>query len=130
MLRTISISILAVALTACSAPQRQKPVFPEPDITTKQVYDRAQTNDVSPVNSVLRRPATEQEANIDPYMLHNTPRTDFRTLDNPTMYLFVREHIATKYRVPVPAYVTEFKLLERDEYALPGESNLTNWEVK
>lgn len=98
-------------------------------MTTKEVYDNYGGGEVEFPKNVLRRPATESESSIDPYVLHNTPRTHYRMLDNPTMYLFVNTHISTEYRIPVPAYITEFKLLERDEYALPSESNLTNWEA-
>ncbi|WP_105903608.1 hypothetical protein [Vibrio gangliei] len=129
MSKAVLISLLTLVLAACSAPKREEPVFPEPEMTTKEVYDGQGKSDADFARSVLRRPTTETENSIDPYMLHNTPRTHYLMLDNPTMYLFVNTHISTEYRIPIPAYITEFKLLERDEYALPSESNLTNWEA-
>ncbi len=125
--------VLVSVLAGCSSPKRDQPVFPEPDITTKEVYEgHAGGNSIAAPKSklVLRRATTDAENSIDPYMLHNTPRTHYRMLDNPTMYMFVNTHISTEYRVPIPAYITEFKLLERDEYALPSEKNLLNLEVK
>ncbi|MBD1577107.1 hypothetical protein HC723_11755 [Vibrio sp. S11_S32] len=128
MNKVILISFAMLILSGCSSAKRDDPVFPEPDITTKEIYEQNTGGGDVSENMVLKRPATEAESNIDPYMLHNTPRTHFRMLDNPTMYLFVNTHLSTQYRVPVPAYITEFKLLNRDEYALPSESNLTNWK--
>lgn len=59
--------------------------------------------------------------NLDAYVLHNTPNPGYQLLPNPTLYLFVPAHMSARDRVPVPAYITEFKMFERDEYALPGE---------
>ena len=37
------------------------------------------------------------------------------------MYMFVAPHLATNDQVPIPGYLTEFKMWEKDYYALPGE---------
>ena len=110
------ISLVMLTGIGCSSAKPEKPVLPESNTSMKEVYDQ----------SVLKRPATDTERSIDPYILHNTKRTNFRKLNNPTMYLFVNTHLSTT-RIPVPAYLTEFKLLERDEYSLPSETNLSNW---
>lgn len=51
----------------------------------------------------------------------------FKTLPNPTMYMFVAPHLAADSQVPIPGYLTEFRMWERDHYALPGEiSDMSN----
>jgi conjugative transfer region lipoprotein (TIGR03751 family) len=44
----------------------------------------------------------------------------FPLLPNPTLVMYVYPHLAEE-RAGVPGYVTQFRLYERDEYALPGE---------
>jgi conjugative transfer region lipoprotein (TIGR03751 family) len=44
----------------------------------------------------------------------------FPLLPNPTLVMYVYPHLA-EARAGVPGYVTQFRLYERDEYALPGE---------
>jgi hypothetical protein len=44
----------------------------------------------------------------------------FPLLPNPTLIMYVYPHLAEE-RAGVPGYVTQFRLYERDEYALPGE---------
>ena len=47
---------------------------------------------------------------------------NFKKLPNPTIYVYVFQHLAEDARVPVPGYWTAFPLYERVEYALPGET--------
>ncbi|MCG9576703.1 hypothetical protein L1D14_10680 [Vibrio tubiashii] len=80
-------------------------------------------------NMVPWRPTTDYErSEVDVYTLHNSPRVNFQMLDNPTIYMYVPPKLSQRDRVPIPGYFTEFKLMERDEYALPGERNLSNGE--
>lgn len=123
----ISLLALTAMLGGCSSNNPAEPVLPESKVSMKEVYEGAIYSEAKASNLVLKRPATDTERSIDPYILHNTKRTHFKKLDNPTMYLFVNTHLSTASRVPVPAYLTEFKLLERDEYAMPGQINLSNW---
>lgn len=123
------ISLVMITGIGCSSAKPENPVLPESNTSMKEVYDQSVNSSKSNgfSNQVLKRPATDTERSIDPYILHNTKRTNFRKLNNPTMYLFVNTHLSTTTRIPVPAYLTEFKLLERDEYSLPSETNLSNW---
>lgn len=131
----ISLLLSATALTGCTA--APKHLFPTNGESMQQIYDNQSAGgDNGEIGKlwdggrhyVNKRVATATERNINPYINHNTPKPQFRMLQNPTMYLFVNTHMSTADHIPVPAYVTEFKLLKRDEYALPGEINLTNWE--
>ncbi|OEE35294.1 hypothetical protein A1QO_00615 [Vibrio genomosp. F10 str. ZF-129] len=81
-------------------------------------------------NSVPWRSTTPHErAEVDVYTLHNSPRVNFQLLDNPTIYFYVPPKLSKTDRVPIPGYFSEFKLLEKDEYALPSERNLSNSET-
>ena len=73
---------------------------------------------------VVKRPANANELDKNPYVLRNTLSPVFRKLDNPTLYIFSFPYLSDNGRVPVPAYITEMKMFEREEYALPGEVNL------
>ena len=67
-------------------------------------------------------------ANGDQGHFMDAPPTSDRTehlfpeLPNPDLYMYVRPHAVGRSGVPIPAYVTRFKLYERDHFALPGET--------
>lgn len=118
----ILISLIGISLSGCSSQKRSEPVYPEPKISTQEVYALNGSQEKNPTFTLGNR--SKDVSTVDPYMLHNTIRTHYRMLINPTIYLFVTTHLSPRYRIPVPSYLTEFKLLEKDEYALPNEANL------
>lgn len=120
----------AAQIAGCSTAPKE--FFPTDGKTMQQIYDDQSGDDIDKLfvngrHFINKRPATNTERSITPYMNHNLPRPEFKMLQNPIMYLFVNTHLSTTDRIPVPAYVTEFKLLKRDEYAQAGELNLGNW---
>ncbi|PSU21252.1 hypothetical protein CTM97_16230 [Photobacterium phosphoreum] len=133
----ISSVIIATTLVMSGCTAAPKDLFPTDNMTMQEIYDNhsagGQDGEAGKLwdggrHFVNKRVATPTERNITPYINHGTPKPEFRMLQNPTMYLFVNTHMSTRDNIVVPAYVTEFKLLERDEYALPGEVNLSNWK--
>lgn len=73
--------------------------------------------------SVLRRPMIEEDVALSEYVRTEATQLEakFKMLPNPTMYMFVAPHLASRSNVPIPGYLTEFKMWEGDHYALPGE---------
>jgi conjugative transfer region lipoprotein (TIGR03751 family) len=108
-------------------------ILPVPKDTMKTVYERhmqsAGSRKIHESRSLLRREMQEGDVALSEYVRteKNQLQSKFRYLPNPTMYMFVAPHLATKDKVPVPGYVTEFKMWEKDQYALPGEvSDMSN----
>ncbi len=73
--------------------------------------------------SVLRRPLENQDVSLSNYVRteKNQLEAKFQLIPNPTLYMFVAPHLASASEVPIPGYLTEFKMWETDHYALPGE---------
>ncbi|MCE2573849.1 TIGR03751 family conjugal transfer lipoprotein [Motilimonas eburnea] len=121
--------LINIALFGCSS---KEDVVPQSSTTMQDIYqqgaDGVNGQSYTSTQNVVERPATTDEVDGWAYTLHNTPRADFHLLPNPTMYMYVKAHLSTSSRVPVPAYITEFKMYERDEYALAGERNLNAGE--
>ena len=46
----------------------------------------------------------------------------FPELPNPKIVMYIYPHLATRDRVPVPGYLTAFRMYDRTEFALPGEN--------
>ncbi len=83
-------------------------------VGSDQVYDR---------RSQLRRPMVESDVDLSSYVRteKNQLEAKFKLLPNPTLYMFVAPHLASQDQVPIPGYLTEFKMWEKDHYAMPGE---------
>lgn len=135
LIKPITLSLISLLLVACSSSNGSH--VPRSGISSEQVYfgdtegegsnykARAKGN----TNMVPWRPTSSHErAEVDVYTLHNSPKVPFQLLDNPTIYFYVPPKLSKTERVPIPGYFSEFKLLEKDEYALPGEINLSNSE--
>ncbi|WP_434339403.1 TIGR03751 family conjugal transfer lipoprotein [Motilimonas cestriensis] len=123
--------LINIALIGCSSKEN---TLPQTDKTMQDIYqqgaDGIDGKAYTSTQSVVERPASVDEADGWAYTLHNTPRADFNLLPNPTMYMYVKAHLSTSSRAPVPAYITEFKMYERDEYAMAGERNLNAGETQ
>ena len=46
----------------------------------------------------------------------------FPKIYNPTLWMYVVPHLSGPDGVPIPGYVTAFRLYEKDHFALPGEA--------
>ena len=127
--KIVLVALINLALLGCSS---KEDILPPSDKTMQDVYmqgaDGLDGQAYKTTQSVVERPASENEADGWAYTLHDTPRAAFNLLPNPTMYMYVKAHLSTSSRAPIPAYITEFKMYERDEYALAGERNLNAGE--
>lgn len=122
---TAALTVISISLlTACATKDTLLPV-PEQDMKT--VYNRHMQSSgdgvLFDVRAVLRRPMIEGDVALSNYVRteKNQLELKFRTIPNPTMYMFVAPHLATHEQVPIPGYLTKFKMWEREHYALPGE---------
>lgn len=112
--------LISTSLVGCAS---KDDVIPKSDITAEMVFD--QTMGGGPAARDYRIMTTPQMAGVQPeldvYELHNAPKPRYQLLPNPTLFIFVPAHLSGKGRSPVPAYITETKMFDREEYALPGE---------
>ena len=122
--------ILISLLSACAS---KDSILPVPEHDMKTVYERHMQGigdgELLDKRSLLRRPMIEGDVQLSEYVRteKNQLEAKFKSLPNPTMYMFVAPHLAADTKVPIPGYLTEFKMWERDHYALPGEvSNLSS----
>lgn len=85
--------------------------------------DQSSSGTLKDARSTLRRPMTQQETELSPYVRNSLNETKrlFKRLPNPDLVMFAFPHLATKDQVPIPGYSTVFPFYERTEYALPGE---------
>ncbi|NQZ49361.1 MAG: hypothetical protein HRT95_03970 [Moritella sp.] len=126
-LKTIIITAWISLLMGCSSSKES--VMPPVETTIKQVYQsHSSASGKQSMRLSVQRPLLSKEINMDAYTLHNTPKPDYQLLPNPTLYMFVASKLS-RDRSPIPAFITEFKMYERDEYALPHEVSI-NWEQK
>jgi conjugative transfer region lipoprotein (TIGR03751 family) len=102
-------------------------MLPVPEQNMKTVYNRHMQSNGDGVlfdeRAVLRRPMIEDDVALSNYVRteKNQLESKFKTLPNPTMYMFVAPHLAADTNVPIPGYLTEFKMWETEHYAMPGE---------
>lgn len=45
----------------------------------------------------------------------------FKTHTNPMLFMYTKPHVVGRDGIPVPGYTTQFKMYDRDHFALPGE---------
>lgn len=118
--------LVLVTLAGCSS---KDAMLPQPDQTMQDVYNTTMGSTgegkLMDERSALRRSLTESDVDYSGYVRTeaNQLQSKFKLLPNPTLYMFVAPHLSTADGVPVPGYLTEFKLYTRDHYALPGEIN-------
>lgn len=117
--RAMAAIVALISLAGCAS---KDDIIPKSDKTGAEVYYEFMGQQEGRDLRVYTTPQIMGASpNLDAYVLHNAPNPGYKMLPNPTLYLFVPAHISNRDRVPVPAYITEFKMFERDEYALPGE---------
>lgn len=118
---TLSLTSL---LAACAT---KDSILPVPEQDMKAVYDRHMgtvgSGQLYDKRSLIRRPMIEGDVDLSTYVRSEKDQLEsrFKFLSNPTMYMFVAPHLATGDQVPIPGYVTEFKMWEKEHYAMPGE---------
>lgn len=122
--RVAPLILISLFVTGCAS---KDSIIPVPDQDMKTVYDQHMgavgEGKILDRRSILRRPIIEPDVNLSNYVRTESTqlRSRFRTLPNPTMYMFVAPHLSGDSGVPIPGYLTEFKMWEKDHYALPGE---------
>ena len=110
----VLISLIATYLNGCGQKQAifesgQTPLMQAyEDVAAKQAryYDRPLQHGTADLSGYVRTAQNELD-------------TRFPLLPNPTITLFVFPHISGE--APVPGYITQFKLYNKQHYALPGE---------
>lgn len=130
----ISITVLIVTLiNVLSGCASKDSILPVPEDNMQTVYERHMQSvgnkKIQESRSLLRRDMNVGDVELSDYVRteKNQLQSKFRFIPNPTMYMFVAPHLSTKDRVPVPGYVTEFKMWEKDQYSMPGElSDMSN----
>lgn len=127
-IRAFAALSISLVLTGCA---NKEQIIPQPEMSMQEIYEsenaRSTGNVINEGRSALRRPLNQLETDLSPYVRSESDhlKSRFQLLPNPTLYMFVAPHLSTRDRVPVPGYLTEFKMYEREEYALPGEA--VNW---
>ena len=123
----VSISLVSVLILGGCASTKEA-VLPQDGPSMKAIYDAHLEEMAARDPKVLRgelgsRPLASSDMPLEGYTrdAYNEIETTFPRLPNPTLVMFVFPHLATEERVPVPGYVTTFRMYERVEYALPGE---------
>lgn len=112
-LQTIAWMVLTLQIiSACST---------SPDLrqgqSTLDIYRSSQ----SQTEQRLRKVVPEYGGDLRSYSRSEAHVLDIRfpLLNNPNLVLYIFPHL--KDEVPVPGYITTFKLYDRNIYALPGE---------
>ncbi|MDF9399125.1 hypothetical protein [Vibrio sp. 1180_3] len=120
-------SILLIAGCGTTVGKKEQ-IIPPSELSMKDVYDRHGTGASGAHQTaklVVSRPANGAELSLDAYQQNRlNERPTFRKLPNPTIYIYFAPTLSKDGRMPIPAWMTEFQMYDKDEYALPGELNL------
>lgn len=129
MTHGLKLTALIVAASVMAGCANKDAMLPRPDQTMQDVYYNTMGSTgqgkLMDERSALRRSLTESDTDYSEYVRTeaNQLQARFPLLPNPTLYMFVAPHLATDDGVPIPGYLTEFKMYTKDHYALPGEIN-------
>lgn len=127
--QTIQTLILTtlISLAGCSS---KGSVIPKSDVSIADVYKNRMNKTANrSMRLAVNEPLEHANIDVDAYTLLNMKQTNYKYLPNPTLYMYVNYRLSEVDRSPIPSFLTEFKLYERDEYALPSEINI-NWGSK
>jgi conjugative transfer region lipoprotein (TIGR03751 family) len=127
--QTIQALILTtlISLAGCSS---KGSVIPKSDVSIADVYKNRMNKTANrSMRLAVNEPLEHANVDVDAYTLLNMKQTNYKYLPNPTLYMYVNYRLSEVDRSPIPSFLTEFKLYERDEYALPSEINI-NWGSK
>lgn len=126
----LTITLISILSAGCATKDQ---ILPAPKNDMREVYKQHMhgtgSGGVYDARSILRRPMVEGDVDLSQYVRDSKTELNskFKKIPNPTLYMFVAPHISTQAGVPVPGYITEFTMWERDHYALPGEvSDMTS----
>ena len=127
-INALSLAVAIVALQGCSSLEEQIPQD-GPDMET--IYNEyaggsVNTTTTAPNETAVvdTRPllkATPPTLNAYTRDASNELEGLFKTLPNPTLFMYTRPHVVGRDGIPVPGYTTQFKMYDRDHFALPGE---------
>lgn len=126
-MRIFSAILILISISFLGGCATKDSILPIPSQDMKTVYDTHMKGigdgKLYDKRSLLRRPMIEDDVLLSDYV--RTEKTQlqskFKKIPNPTMYMFVAPHLASQSEVPIPGYLTEFKMWDRERYALPGE---------
>ncbi len=126
-LKLAMITLVLINTFGCSS---KEGVIPPSNVNISEVYHQQSAQSAKQAyRMAVNVPLAHQDQPLDAYQLHNMKRTNFQLLPNPTLYMYVNTRLSEVDRAPIPAFITEFKMFNRDEYALPSEVNI-NWGTK
>lgn len=123
-------TLIVILISLISACASKDDIIPVPKQSMLSVYNSHMngTNNgaLYETRSILRRPLTENDMVLSDYVRTETNqlRSKFKMLPNPILYMFVAPHLSELNKVPVPGYLTEFRMWSSDNYALPSEISL------
>ena len=126
-MRILTVVLTITLISMLSACATKDSIIPVPEQNMTGVYNMHMqgigTGELYDKRSLVQRPMIEGDVALSDYVRteKNQLQARFKTLPNPTMYMFVAPHLATDMQVPIPGYLTEFKMWEQEHYALPGE---------
>lgn len=126
-MQILTVVLIAISISLLASCATKDTMLPVPEQNMKTVYNRHMQSNGDGVlfdeRAVLRRPMIEDDVALSNYVRteKNQLESKFKTLPNPTMYMFVAPHLAADTNVPIPGYLTEFKMWETEHYAMPGE---------
>ncbi|EIF42863.1 putative secreted protein [gamma proteobacterium BDW918] len=127
-MRILKLAVALISISSIAAGCATKEgIIPTPEQDMKTVYEQHMNGvgegKILDKRAVLRRPMHVDDVELSDYVRTEATalRSRFRLLPNPTLYMFVAPHLAGESGVPIPGYLTEFKMWETDNYALPGE---------
>lgn len=127
MKKIITLSIIASSLVLGACTTSKDRTLPTPEKNMREVYNQHMgamgEGKIKDARMVLRRPLLENDVDLVTYSRteSNHLTTQFTFLPNPVLVMYVAPHLATSSEVPVPGYVTQFRMYEKDHYALPSE---------
>ncbi|MFC5079629.1 hypothetical protein VTH8203_00850 [Vibrio thalassae] len=126
----IMCAMTSVLIGCGTTVSEKEEIIPTSDKSMKEIYEEHSTssstaNTLSNQKLVVKRPATSEEMTINVYQYNNVEkRPTFKRLPNPTLYIYFAPSLSKDGRLPIPAWMTEFQMYDKDEYALPGELNM------
>ncbi len=123
-MRTLVVTLFSIsALFGCASSGDGDQIIPESDMTVVEVYDEfvAKTTVTDSARQSIVRSGPNSNATFDPYLQTNNAKPKYRKLENPTLFIYFPPSINQEEGIPMPGWMTEVKMYETDQYALPGE---------
>lgn len=122
-------SLMATLLAGCGTSTSAKDnIIPPSEFTSEEIYEMHTRgglgDDEHARYRVNKRYATEEEILTRPYEMNDVNRPVFKKLPNPTLYLYFPAKLSKEDRLPIPAWMSETPMYDRDEYAEHGEVSM------